>query len=209
MDRSAHPDGRQAIAELPVPHARHSAEPVTALSPGSDAGEPVAAGLDLAVGEVAEERISVASQWQLMWWRFRRHRLAMVATVIVVLFYLGVIFTEFLAYAPPTASEAQRSLLPPQRIHWFDEGRFLPARFRAERAADPVTLKRVYTPDPTKKIRVRSSCRIRVSLPRAVSGEPPSAGVEDARPEETLFLLGTDEQGRDQWSRLMYATGRL
>ena len=77
---------------------------------GADAGEPVAAGLDLAVGEVAEERISVASQWQLMWWRFRRHRLAMVATVIVALFYLGVVFADFLAYAPPTASEAQRSL---------------------------------------------------------------------------------------------------
>jgi peptide/nickel transport system permease protein len=31
-------------------------------------------------------------------------------------------------------------------------------------------------------------------------------GVEGASPEETLFLLGTDEQGRDLWSRLMYAT---
>ena len=79
----------------------------------------------------------------------------MVATVIVVLFYLGVIFAEFLAYAPPTASEAQRSLLPPQRIHWFDEGRFSPHVYGLTGQRDPVTLKRVYTPDPSKKIRVR------------------------------------------------------
>ena len=117
MDRSADPDGRQAIAELPVPHARSSAEPGIGPTLGADAGEPVAAGLDLAVGEVAEERISVASQWQLMWWRFRRHRLAMVATVIVVLFYLGVLFAEFLAYAPPTASEAPSPRIGPSRRH--------------------------------------------------------------------------------------------
>ena len=90
-----------------------------------------------------------------MWWRFRRHRLAMVATAIVLLFYLGVIFADFLAYAPPTASEAQRSLLPPQRIHWFDDGRFSPHVYGLTGQRDPVTLKRVYTPDATKKIRVR------------------------------------------------------
>ena len=86
---------------------------------------------------------SAATGWP--WWR----------RSIVVLFYLGVIFADFLAYAPPTASEAQRSLLPPQRIHWFDEGRFSPHVFGLTGQRDPVTLKRVYTPDPTKKIRVR------------------------------------------------------
>jgi peptide/nickel transport system permease protein len=142
-----------------------------------------------------------------MWWRFRRHKLAMVATVIVAFFYLGVIFTEFLAYAPPTASEAQRSLLPPQRIHWFDEGRFSPHVFGLSGQRDPVTLKRVYTPDPAKKIRVRFfvsgfEYRFLGLFPASLH----LLGVEDARPGETLFLLGTDEQGRDLWSRLMFAT---
>ena len=68
----------------------------------------------------AEERISVATQWQLMWWRFKKHRLAMASTVVVILFYLVVIFADFLAYSNPLALEAQRSLLPPQQIHWFD-----------------------------------------------------------------------------------------
>jgi peptide/nickel transport system permease protein len=207
VDRPTHPHGRQAIAELPVPQARRAGEPVAEPALPGDGGGAVAAGLDLAIGEVAEERISVASQWQLMWWRFRRHRLAMVATAIVAVFYLAVIFTEFLAYAPPTASEAQRSLLPPQRIHWFHEGRFFPHVFGLSGVRDPVTLKRVYTPDPEKRIRVRFFAP---GFEYYFLGLFPAnrhlVGVEDARAEETLFLLGTDEQGRDQWSRLMFAT---
>jgi peptide/nickel transport system permease protein len=163
--------------------------------------------VDLAVGEVAEERISVASQWQLMWWRFQRHRLAMVATAIVAVFYLAVVFTEFLAYAPPTASEAQRSLLPPQRIHWFHEGRFFPHVLGLTGLRDPVTLKRVYTPDPEKRIRVRFFAPgFEYHFLGLLPANRHLIGVEDARAEETLFLLGTDEQGRDQWSRLMFAT---
>ena len=62
----------------------------------------------------AEERISVAPQWQLMWWRFRKHKLALVSTALVICFYLVVAFADFLAYADPQASEAQRSLIAPQ-----------------------------------------------------------------------------------------------
>jgi peptide/nickel transport system permease protein len=156
---------------------------------------------------VAEERISVASQWQLMWWRFRRHRLAMVATVIVALFYLAVLFSDFLAYAPPTASEAQRSLLPPQRIQWFDQGRFSPHVHGLTGQRDPVTMKRVYTPDPTRKIRVTFFAPgFEYRFLGLVPANRHLLGVEGAQPEETLFLLGTDEQGRDLWSRLMFAT---
>jgi peptide/nickel transport system permease protein len=154
-----------------------------------------------------EERISVATQWQLMWWRFRKHRLAMLSTAVVLLFYLVVFFADFLAYANPLASEAQRSLLPPQRIHWFDEGRFAPHVFGLTGMRDPMTFKRVYTPDPSKKIPVRFFVR---GFEYDVLGVIPMTlhliGVEGTTPEESLFLLGTDEQGRDMWSRLMYGT---
>jgi peptide/nickel transport system permease protein len=154
-----------------------------------------------------EERISVATQWQLMWWRFRKHRLAMLSTAVVLLFYLVVFFADFLAYANPLASEAQRSLLPPQRIHWFDEGRFAPHVFGLTGMRDPMTFKRVYTPDPSKKIPVRFFVR---GFEYDVLGVIPMnlhlIGVEGTTPEESLFLLGTDEQGRDMWSRLMYGT---
>jgi peptide/nickel transport system permease protein len=201
VDRPPHPDGRQAIA---TPLAPRGLQPAGGITDPDDAG---AAGLEPVVGEVTEERVSVATQWQLMWWRFRRHRLAMVATVIVAVFYFVVLFADFLAYAPPTASEAQRSLLPPQPIHWFDGGRFAPHVYGLSGQRDPITLKRVYTPDPDKKIPVRFFMPgFGYHFLGLVPASRHLVGVEGAQPEETLFLLGTDEQGRDLWSRLMYAT---
>jgi peptide/nickel transport system permease protein len=142
-----------------------------------------------------------------MWWRFQKHRLAMAGTVVVLLFYLVVVLADFLAYSNPLASEAQRSLLPPQRIHWFDNGRFAPHVYELTGRRDPMTFKRVYTPDPEKKIPVRFFVR---GFDYRLFGLIPVSwhliGVQGATPEETLFLLGTDEQGRDLWSRLMYGT---
>jgi peptide/nickel transport system permease protein len=142
-----------------------------------------------------------------MWWRFRRHRLAMIGTAVVLLFYLVVVLADFLAYASPTASEAQRSLLPPQRIRWFDEGSFHPHVFGLRGIRDPNTLKRVYTLDPTIKIPVRLFAPgFEYRLFGVIPANRHLLGVEGATAEESIFLLGTDEQGRDQWSRLMYAT---
>ena len=142
-----------------------------------------------------------------MWWRFRRHRLAMLGTAVVLLFYAAVLFADFLAYADPGASEAQRGLLPPQRIHWMLDGRFTPHVYGLAGKRDPATFKRVYTPDPSQKVPVRFFAH---GFEYRLLGVLPTTrhliGVEGARPEDTLFLLGTDEQGRDLWSRLMYGT---
>ncbi len=142
-----------------------------------------------------------------MWWRFRRHRLAMIGTAVVLLFYATVVFADFLAYSEPGASEAQRSLLPPQRIHLFQDGRFAPFVYGLTGKRDPMTFKRVYTPDPEKKIPVRFfapgfAYRFLGLLP----SDRHLLGLEGARAEDGLFVLGTDEQGRDLWSRLMFGT---
>ena len=166
-----------------------------------------AVAVDQAIGTAAEERISVATQWQLMWWRFRKHRLAMAGTIVVILFYLVVLFADFLAYADPTASEAQRSLIPPQPIHWFDEGRFSPHVYAMKGKRDPITFKRVYAPDPNEKLRIQFFARgFEYKLFGLIPTDRHLLGVEGARAEDTLFLLGTDLQGRDLWSRLMYGT---
>ena len=98
--------------------------------------------------EQDESRVFVASQWQLMWWRFRKHRLAVASGVVVAGFYMVVLGADFLAYADPDASEAQRSLMPPQVIHLFDGGRFSPHVYVLKGARDPQTFKRVYREDP-------------------------------------------------------------
>ena len=69
-----------------------------------------------------QNRIFVASQWQLMWWRFRKHKVAVASGGVVIAFYLVVLGADFLAYADPNASEAQRSLMPPQGVRLFDDG---------------------------------------------------------------------------------------
>ena len=57
-----------------------------------------------------EQRIFVASQWQLMWWRFRKHRVAVASAVVVLGFYLAVLGADFLAYSDPNpAASAARA----------------------------------------------------------------------------------------------------
>jgi peptide/nickel transport system permease protein len=156
----------------------------------------------------AGERIYVASQWQLMWWRFRKHHLAMAAGLVVVCFYLVALFADFLATTDPELSDARRSLMPPQRIHWFDGWNLRPHVYAVKGARDPKTFKRVYQVDPTQKIPVYFFAR---GFPYKLFGLIPTdrhllgvgQGYEAA---QTLFILGTDVQGRDLWSRLLFAT---
>jgi peptide/nickel transport system permease protein len=156
----------------------------------------------------SEERLFVASQWQLMWWRFRKHRLAMASAIVIVGFYLVVLGADFLAYADPNASEAQRSLMPPQPIYFFDGWRFAPHVYAVKGRRDPRTFKRVYQADPTQKIPIRFFARgFEYKFLGLIPTDRHLIGVDagmDAT--KTIFLLGTDVQGRDLWSRLMYGT---
>src|SRR6476646_456024 len=124
-----------------VPTASEAAEGLIAV--------PVPAGAPIGT-TAAEERVSVASQWQLMWWRFRKHKLAMAAAVVVFIFYGMVVLADFLAYADPEASDAQRGLIAPQPIVWFDPdtGNYFPHVPGLVGKRDPATFKRVYVIDP-------------------------------------------------------------
>jgi peptide/nickel transport system permease protein len=167
--------------------------------------------IDAAVVAVtaAEERVSVASQWQLMWWRFRKHKLAMVAAGVVFVFYVIVVLADFLAYADPEASDAQRGLIAPQPIVWFDPdtGAFFPHVPGLVGKRDPMTFKRVYAPDPSVKVPVVFFAE---GFDYKLFGFIPTnrhlIGVTEGTAEQSIFIMGTDIQGRDMWSRLMYGT---
>ncbi len=157
-------------------------------------------------GDLAEQRIAVATQWQLMWWRFRKHKLAVGGTLVLVVFYVVAIFADFFAYADPQESDAQRSLIAPQSIHWFDaDGSFRPYVHPLKGTRDPISFKRVYAIDPATKVPVTFFGH---GEPYKLLGVIPTdrhlIAVEGAK--DALFLLGTDEQGRDVFSRLMFAT---
>jgi peptide/nickel transport system permease protein len=177
------------------------ARPEVALDP---AGVPDAE----ARAPAGDQRLFVASQWQLMWWRFRKHKLAVASAVVVLGFYALVVGADFLAYADPDLSEAQRSLMPPQRLYLFDGWRLAPHVHAVKGARDPLTFKRVYRADPNDRIPVRLFAR---GFEYRLFGLIPTTrhliGVDaDRDASRTIFLLGTDVQGRDLWSRLMYGT---
>jgi peptide/nickel transport system permease protein len=128
-------------------------------------------------------------------------------TLVLIAFYVVALFADFFAYVDPTESEAQRSLIAPQSIHWFDEGSFRPYVHPLKGTRDPKTFKRVYVPDTNTKVPVTFFGH---GEPYKLFGFIPTdrhlIAVEGAKASETLFLLGTDTHGRDLWSRLMYAT---
>jgi peptide/nickel transport system permease protein len=98
--------------------------------------------------------------------------------------------------------------MPPQRVYWFDGGRFSPHVYGLKGARDPQTFKRVYVADPERKIPIRFFAE---GFEYRLFGVIPTTrhliGVEGGRDlAPAVFLLGTDVQGRDLWSRLMYGT---
>ena len=154
-----------------------------------------------------EERISVASQGQLMWWRFRKHKVAMASAAVVAAFYLVVLFADVLAYADPYASSGDRTLLPPQSIHLFDERGFAPFVYPTVGERDFTTFQRVYRADTSRKLYLRLFVHgYPYKLFGLIPGDIHLIGLADAPAEGNLAILGADLQGRDLWSRLMYST---
>jgi len=155
----------------------------------------------------AEGEIEVMSQRQLIWRRFKRHRLAMAATVIVAMFYLIVIFSDFLATNDPEDIEAGRQYTPPQWLRLFDGWKPDLHVCKLVGTRDEF-LRKVYAPDCDQKVDVQIFGRgyeyslFGLRLDRHLLGvNDPEVTAEDA-----IFILGTDVQGRDLYSRLMRGT---
>ena len=161
-----------------------------------------------AVARARDDEIYVASQWQLIWWKFRRHKMALVASWVVIALYVVAIFVEVLAPYDPEAQDVRFVYQPPTGIHFFDtEGNFhaRPFVYGMSRKRDLTTLSLVFTED-TNTIH---------PIGFLVSGNPYKLwgiipgdlhlfGV--ASDEVRVFLFGADAQGRDMLSRLIYGT---
>lgn len=154
-----------------------------------------------------EERFAQASQLQLTWWRFCRHRLAVISLAVIGLFYLVVVFADFLAIADPHSVDARRSFIPPQGIALFEDGVWWPHVSGLKGVRDPKTFKLAYTPDPARKLPVKLFVQ---GYPYHLFGLIPTnrhlIGLEGGQAADGIFLLGTDQLGRDLFSRLIVAT---
>jgi peptide/nickel transport system permease protein len=111
---------------------------------------------DAALASVDTRKLAVASQWQLVWWAFKRHHLAMIGLVITIIFYVIAAAPGFFAINDPVQQNSRAAYYPPQSIHWIDEGAdgswsFRPFIRPYQLKRDPQTLAAIYAEDPAKK----------------------------------------------------------
>lgn len=150
-----------------------------------------------------QERFYMASQWQMMWWKLKRHHVAVVAGVFLLIIYGTILISEFLAPYNLHARDVDHIYAPPQAVQLFHEGELrAPFVYGFKYELDMENLKRVYVRDETKIHTIRWFClgdsykfwgmvtmRFHVFCPG-------NGG--------TLFLFGTDRLGRDMLSRIIY-----
>jgi len=156
-----------------------------------------------------ETKVFVASQGQLIWWRFRKHKLALASSVIVLMFFFIVAFAEFLSPFDADAHSVTSQYAPPQPLRFFVEtasGRsFSPHVLGLKSVVDTQAMRRVFTVDPEKQVPVRFlvhgySYKLLGIIPTDIHLIGP------ANKGDAMYLLGADRLGRDVFSRLIFGT---
>jgi peptide/nickel transport system permease protein len=150
-----------------------------------------------------QERYYMASQWRMMWWKLKRHRIAVASGALLLLMYASILISEFLAPYGVLSRHPDFIFAPPQQIHLFKDGQFVgPFVYGLDYRLDMRDLRRIYEDDPAKVQPLRFFCHgDRYRWWGTAEGD-----VHLVCPAEggTMFLLGTDRLGRDMLSRIIY-----
>ncbi|MGI0526914.1 ABC transporter permease [Rhizobium giardinii] len=150
-----------------------------------------------------QSRVYQASQMRLMWWKFKKHRLALYSLYFLGFLYAIIAIVELLAPYNLHTRNVDFIHSPPQRVHFFHDGNFVgPFVYGRTMTLDMDTLRRIYTDDVNKVEPIRFFC----------SGDSYRFwGLFEANKhlvcpakDGELFLLGSDRLGRDVLSRILY-----
>lgn len=180
----------------------------TTSEESSEIGEAQRIDRDEPVTDEAEKKLQRdrASQWRLVWWRFRSHRLAMVGLIVVLGLYAIALLAPFLAPHSATSFDADHIYAPPQRIHLVDEeGRWGPHVYGYTLEQDPDTFALTHTPNPEHKIELGWFVKgDQYSVIGPLQWDRHLFGPKD--PGELVHLLGADRLGRDLLSMTIIGT---
>jgi peptide/nickel transport system permease protein len=151
-----------------------------------------------------KEDLFTAKPWQLVWRRFSKHTLAVVSMWFLGLLILAAVFADIVAPYGPFEVQRLRTLAPPTGIHLFHEGQFVgPFVYGLTRERDPETARVHFADDPDKVLPIRLFPKgDEYELFGLFKSDIHLFGVDGRR--EQINLLGTDDLGRDVFSRLMH-----
>ncbi len=153
------------------------------------------------------EKIFVASQWQLMWWKFRKHKPAVVGGIVILVLYIVALFCEAIAVYDPRDYSRMYTFAPPQRIRFVDQGKFQlrPFVYGLKGKRNPRTMRMEFTVDTSRKYPLKFFTRgEKYRLWGLWEANWHLISFENVDGKGTLFLMGTDRMGRDVFSRLAY-----
>jgi peptide/nickel transport system permease protein len=154
------------------------------------------------------EAIYVAPNWKLVWWRFKKHRLALFSGFVVIFIATIALFPDFYSTLPPHESDAVRSFVPPQLPRFFGpDGSFIYV-YDVEGQRNPTTLMMEWLPNEEKIVPVSLfASGYDYEIFGLFSANTHLFGLKNPTGDiQKVHLLGTDRLGRDQWSRLMAGT---